>query len=104
MSSRLRLVAAMMRRSTLTGFMPPTRSKVFSCSTRRSFACIGRLSSPTSSRKIEPPSAISKRPLRIATAPVNEPFSWPNNSLSTMFSGSAAQLNLMNGPSAVRLL
>ena len=81
--------------------MPPTRSKVFSCSTRKSFACMGRLSSPTSSRKMEPPSAISKRPLRIATAPVNEPFSWPNSSLSTMFSGSAAQLNLMNGPSAV---
>ena len=32
---------------------------------------------------------------------MNEPFSWPNSSLSTMLSGSAAQLNLMNGPSAV---
>src|SRR5438132_1457541 len=38
--------------------------------------------SPTSSRKIVPPSACSNLPARSCTAPVNEPFIWPNNSLS----------------------
>jgi hypothetical protein len=31
--------------------------------------------SPISSRNSVPPSAISKRPLRVVIAPVNEPFS-----------------------------
>src|SRR5690606_41048087 len=35
-------------------------------------------SSPTSSRNSVPPSARSNQPLRAATAPVNDPFSWPN--------------------------
>src|SRR3989454_485308 len=34
-------------------------------------------------------------------APVNEPFSWPNNSLSSRFSGIAAQLTATNGPDAI---
>jgi len=35
---------------------------------------------PTSSRKMVPPSAASKRPRRRCSAPVNAPFSCPNNS------------------------
>jgi len=42
-----------------------------------------------------PPSQL-EAPLRIAIAPVNAPFSWPNNSLSSRFSGMAAQLTGMN--------
>jgi hypothetical protein len=39
--------------------------------------------SPISSRNSVPPSACSKRPRRSASAPVNEPFSWPNSSDSS---------------------
>src|SRR6184192_2979212 len=56
----------MMRMSTLIGSDEPTRSILRSCSTRKSFVCIGRLISPISSRKIVPLSAISKRPRRCA--------------------------------------
>ena len=59
--------------------------------------------SPISSRKIVPPSASSKRPCRIATAPVNAPFSWPNSSLSTSVGGSAAQLTRTSGRACRRL-
>ena len=55
--------------------------------------------SPISSRKIVPPSAISKRPLRVARAPVNAPFSWPNSSLSSSSAGIAPQLIGTNGRS-----
>ena len=54
-------------------------------------------SSPISSRKSVEPSAISKRPLRWATAPVKAPFSCPKSSLSTSEGGSAAQLSLTRG-------
>ena len=39
-----------------------------------------------------PPELCSNLPIRFASAPVNEPFSWPNNSLSSSDSGIAAQL------------
>jgi hypothetical protein len=39
--------------------------------------------SPISSRNSVPPSACSKRPRRSESAPVNEPFSWPNSSDSS---------------------
>ena len=45
-----------------------------------------------------PPAADSMWPLRCACAPVNAPFSWPNSSLSSRFSGMALQLMAMNGP------
>jgi len=49
-------------------------------------------SSPTSSRKIVPPSASSKSALRVAElAPVKAPFSWPNNSDAIKSRGIAAQ-------------
>jgi hypothetical protein len=44
--------------------------------------------------------ASSNLPMRRATAPVKAPFSWPNSSLSSRFSGIAAQLTEMNGLSA----
>ena len=47
-----------------------------------------------------PPSASSKRPSFCLIAPVNAPFSWPNSSLSSSVSVSAAQLTVMNGPFA----
>ncbi len=75
----------------------PTRSNTRSCSTRSSLTCIGRLMSPISSRNSVPPSASSKRPLRVATAPVKAPFSWPNSSLSSRSAGMAPQFTAMNG-------
>ena len=46
-----------------------------------------------------PLSASSKRPCRVATAPVNAPRSWPNSSLSIKLAGSAAQLTRTSGRS-----
>ena len=45
-----------------------------------------------------PPAADSMCPLRCVCAPVKEPFSWPNSSLSSRFSGMALQLMATNGP------
>ena len=50
-----------------------------------------------SSRKSVPPFAASKRPSLSAMAPVNAPFMWPNISLSSRFSGMAAQLTATQG-------
>ena len=77
--------------------MPPTRKKVRSSSTRSSFTCVAGAISPTSSSRIVPVSASSNRPSRRSVAPVNEPFSCPNSSLSSSVSGSAAQFTAMNG-------
>ena len=44
-----------------------------------------------------PPPAARNRPSFLASAPVNAPFSWPNSSLSSSASGSAAQLIATNG-------
>ena len=54
-------------------------------------------SSPISSRNTVPPSAISSLPFFWATAPVKAPRSWPNSSLSSSVSASAAQLMATNG-------
>ena len=40
------------------------------------------------------------RPSRRRSAPVNAPFSWPNSSLSSRLSGTAAQFTATNGPPA----
>src|SRR6478736_288288 len=95
--SRLRCVAAMMRTLQRYCSALPTRSKTLSCSTRSSLTCMGRLMSPISSRNSVPPSASSNRPLRVATAPVNAPFSWPNSSLSSRSAGMAPQFTAMKG-------
>ena len=56
-------------------------------------------SSPISSRNSVPPFATSNRPGLLALAPVNAPFTWPNSSLSSRFSGIAPQLTATNGAS-----
>ncbi len=54
--------------------------------------------SPISSRNSVPPSAESTRPfLPLPPAPVKEPASWPNSSLSMRLSGSAAQFTATKG-------
>ncbi len=90
----------MMRMSTLTGLVPPTRSISRSWMARKSLAWRWNAISLTSSSSSVPPLASSNLPMRLATAPVKAPFSWPNNSLSSRFSGIAAQLTEMNGLSA----
>ena len=87
----------MMRMSTGTGRFPPTRSITRSWMARRSLACSRTSISETSSSSSVPPLASSNLPMRRPTAPVKEPFSWPNNSDSSRFSGMAAQLTVMNG-------
>jgi len=47
--------------------------------------------SPTSSRKMVPPSQISNRPFLSAWAPVKDPRLCPKSSLSSSVSGSAPQ-------------
>ena len=79
-SARLRFEVAMMRMSTGTGRVPPTRSMTRSWMARRSLACSRTSISEISSSSSVPPVASSNLPMRRATAPVNEPFSWPNSS------------------------
>jgi hypothetical protein len=93
-------VADTKRTSTSCGVSAPTRSTFRSSITRRSLAWIDTGISPTSSRNSVPPSAVSSRPGLALMAPVNEPFSWPNSSLSNSDSVSAAQLSLTKGLSA----
>ena len=57
--------------------------------------------SPISSRKIVPLPASSNRPSLRALASVNAPFSWPNSSLSSSVSGTAAQLISISGSVAL---
>ena len=96
-ASRSRLVAAMMRTSTVTRLLLPSRLNSPSCSTCSSLACSAGFISPISSSMSVPPSACSNLPTRSVAAPVNAPFSWPNSSLSSRSSGSAAQFTLTNG-------
>ncbi len=93
------LVAATTRTSTRIGVWPPTRSNGWPSSTRSSFACVPTFISPISSRKIVPWWADSNLPIFFSVAPVKEPFSWPNSSLSSSVSVKAAQLRQTNGPS-----
>ena len=92
-----RLVAEIRRKLTLTGFLEPTGSISPSCSARSSLTWASSGSSPISSRKSVPVSASWNLPMRLSTAPVNEPFSWPNSMLSTRFSGMAPQLTVTKG-------
>ena len=90
-------MAAITRTSTFRVPSAPTRSYSPSCSTRSSFGCSSTGRSPISSRKIVPPSAISKRPRRSRTAPVKAPRACPKNSLSKISRGMALQLTFTNG-------
>src|SRR6266446_6514181 len=103
-SSRFLFVAAMTRTSTLTVRADPRRSTSPSCRTRRTFACVFWLMSPTSSRKIVPRSACSNLPTCFSVAPVNDPFSCPNSSDSISSSGIAAQLTWTKRSRLRRLL
>ena len=94
---RSRLVAAMVRKSTAIGAVPPRRVTFFSSSTRSSSTCTLGVTSPISSRKTVPPSADSNLPLWRARAPVKAPASWPKSSLSRMPSGRAPQLTTTIG-------
>ncbi len=95
-------MAAMMRTSTLSGFDEPTRRTSRCSSARSSLGCRSIGSSPSSSRNSVPPSASSNRPWRVITAPVKEPFSWPNSSLSIRLGGTAPQSKMMSGPRGAR--
>jgi len=75
MAARSRCVAATIRTSTLIGWLPPTRSSQPSCAMRSSRTCAAGGNSPISSKSSVPPSARSNQPLRVSTAPVNEPRS-----------------------------
>ena len=64
---------------------------------RRNFTCAASGSSPISSRKIVPPSASSKYPLRCSEAPVNEPRLMPEQlALDDPF-GIAPQFTVISG-------
>ena len=91
-------MAARTRTCTWIARSPPTRWNSPSCKTRSNLACELACKSPTSSRNRVPLSANSNLPRRRAVAPVKEPFSWPNNSLSIRSFGIAAQFTLTKGP------
>src|SRR5260370_767229 len=97
-SFKSRFVADNSRTSTGSVSLPPTRSISRSCTARKIFACSARLISTISSRNRAPPVACAKRPILRVMAPVNAPFSWPNSSLSSRFSGIAAQFTATTGP------
>ncbi len=103
-SSSRWLVAAITRTSTWIVFCEPMRSTSPSWSTRSTLAWVRRLMSPTSSRKIVPLWASSNLPICFSVAPVKEPFSCPNSSLSISSSGMAAQLTCTKASSLRRLL
>ncbi len=86
-----------MRTSTFTSSTPPSGLNDFSWMARSSFTCMARGTSPISSRKIVPVSAVWKSPALFAIAPVNEPFLCPKSSLSMRFSGIAPQFTVTNG-------
>jgi len=94
--SRLRFVAAMTRTSEQTVRVDPTRFERPVLQHTQQLDCTSVPSSPISSRNSVPPWAASNRPARPVTAPVNAPFSWPNNSLSIRVDGIAAQLTRTN--------
>ena len=96
-------MAATTRTSQETGCRPPTRSNGWPSNTRRNFAWMAGDISPTSSKNSVPPSAASNFPTVFAVAPVKAPFSWPNNSLSSSDSDSAAQFIVTSGPADRRL-
>ena len=82
---------------TLMVCAPPTRSISPLSKTRSIFACSDGLISPISSKKIVPAFAAKNLPSFLSTAPVNEPFSCPNNSLSSKSDGIAGQFTATIG-------
>ena len=89
-----------MRMSVLIVSELPRRSNERVSRTRSSLTCVEGDISEISSRKMVPPSAASKRPMRLATASVKAPFSWPKSSLSRRLPLSAAHSTATKGPFA----
>src|SRR5450759_2463267 len=58
----------MMRTSAFMGVLPPTRSNVPDCSTRKIFVCVAGVMSPISSRNSVPPLHCSNLPMRCVAA------------------------------------
>ncbi len=100
-ASRSRFVAAT-NRTSMGRSVPPTGFTCRVSSVRRSLVCSASGISPTSSRNTVPPAAVASRPGLVFSAPVNDPFSWPNSSLSSSVSVSAAQLMQTSGPPGAR--
>ena len=94
------LVAEITRTSTRRDREDPRRSISPDSSTRKSFACCRSGTFPISSRKIVPPSASSKRPMRSVRASVNAPLTWPKISLSKTPSDRAPVLTATKGGDA----
>ena len=84
-------VAAITLTFVLIGVEEPTFINSPLSNTLNNRTWVDRGSSATSSKKIVPPSATSKYPFLLSCAPVKDPFSWPNNSLSIVPSGIAPQ-------------
>ena len=95
---RFSLVTPITRTSTSMTSLPPTRSISPYSTTRSNFSCTTGLAVAISSKMMLPPSARSNRPVWRLVAPVKAPASWPNSSVSSRVSLSAAQLTLTSGP------
>ena len=91
-------VAHTTRTSNCMSVRPPTRVTIEFSNTRSSFDCNSRFISPISSRKRVPLFACSNFPGVVLIAPVNAPFSYPNNSASIKSRGIAAQFTATNLP------
>ena len=91
-------MAAMIRTSTCRVSTPPRRMNSFSWITRSSLAWVSSGMLPISSKKIEPPLAISNRPFLLAMAPVKAPLTWPKRLLSSRSAGIEPELTVTNGP------
>ncbi len=94
------LVAEMNRTLMLRSLVAPTGLISRLSIARSSLACMVVGMSPISSRHTVPPLADSSRPALVTVAPVKAPRSWPNSSLSSTPSDSAAQLKATNGCAA----
>ena len=101
-SSGTLLVAATTRTSTSNSVLPPSRRTLESSRMRSSLACVCMGISPISSSSRVPCWATSKQPARRSEAPVNDPFSCPNSSLSISVSGQRRAVDGHEGPLAPR--
>ena len=93
------LVAAIILAFIGIGVVPPRRVILLSWRTRSILTCSESGMSPISSRNNVPPLASSNMPFFRLTAPVKAPFSYPNSSLSSRFSGTPPMFIATNGPS-----
>ena len=97
------LVAATRRTSTRRVVVSPTFMNSPVSITRSSLTWVSSGVSPISSKKMVPLWAASKYPLRVSSAPVKDPFLWPNSSLSIIPAGMAPQLTVTSGSNLRRL-